>query len=134
MPRSIIGEGPANIINAGVVANIQQAIYQDSATTLLVMRAEATQKFIAIPPVVNPLNSVLLSNHLLLAGAPQAVEIYRDDDFYLSINSFVSSQVGAWIPGGVIKYIPLNPGLTGNTLAVVAVTGTSLLRVNFVQL
>lgn len=134
MPRSIINKQSADLLSDGIVANIQQAIYQDNATTFLVMRAEASQKFIAIPPVVNPLNTAISSNHLLLAGMPQAVEIYRDEEYYIAFNSSVFSNTGAWIPGGVLKYIPLNPGLAGNTLAVVAITGTSPLRANWIQL
>lgn len=134
MPRSVIRPVAADLINAGIVANIQQAIYQDSATNLLVMRAEATQKFIAIPPVVDPLNSAVSSMHLFIPGMPQAVEVYRDEEFYIAFNSSVFSNTGAWVPGGTIKYVPLNPGLTGNTLAVVAITGTSLMRANWVQL
>ena len=130
MPRSIINKVEADLLNDLIIANVQQAIYQDNATNFLVMRAEATQKFIAIPPIQAPDGSY--SQSLLYPGIPVAVELYRDQEFYIAFNSVVTSQSG-WIPGGALKLISLNPGMVGSTLAVTAVTGTNPLRVNWVQ-
>ena len=130
MPRSLISKAAADILGDLVIANVQQAIYQDSTTVRLVMRAEATQKFIAIPPIISP----SFSQHLQLAGMPQGIELYRDQEFYFAFNSTVNTDSGGWVPGGVQKVYPLNPGLTGSTLAIITVVGTNDLRVNWLQL
>lgn len=132
MPRSLIKKEAAQIRDALVVANIQQALYvhPGSYTTEQVAFADATQRFIAVPPIISP----AFSNHLLLPGMPEAVEVYRDQEFYLVFNSSVFSNTGAWVPGGAVKLISLNPGLTGSTLAFMATTGTDKLRINWVQL
>ena len=132
MPRSVIRKEAAQIRDALIVANIQQALYvhPNAYTDRQVAIADATQRFIAIPPITSP----AFSNHLLLPGMPEAVELYRDEEFYFAFNSQVFSNTGAWVPGGAVKLISLNPGLTGSTLSFMATEGTSDLRVHWVQL
>ena len=134
MPRSrALSIGESQLISEGVVANYQQAIYTHPGgyTNRTVAIADNTQRFIAVPPIQAPDGS--FSQHLLYPGQPVGVEIYRDEEYYIAFNSTVASNTGAWVPGGIIKYIPLHPNLAGNTLALHATVGTSDFRVNWVQ-
>lgn len=134
MPRSVQGREAAQIQGALIVANYQQAIYTHPgvATNDHVAFADASIRYIAIPPIRTPAGQY--SNHLALEGVPQAVELYRDQEYFIAFGSTVSSQSGAWIPGGAVKLISLNPGHAGNTLAFTAVVGTDKLRINWVQI
>lgn len=142
------GLGPvalANLANSPV-GNIQQGIILPGVqfSNSNAMLVDQSPKFLAIPPVFTSavgltprgtpsFSPVGFSNHLALEGPPFAAELYRADEFYLAFGSTVNTQVGAWIPGGIQKVIPLDPGLIGDTMAFCATVGTSPLRVNFLQ-
>ena len=129
--RASLHPNASKLIAEQVAANIQQALYHwpAGATSGHVPFADATQRFIAIPPVLAPSES----NHLLLPGPPIAVEIYRAQDMYFAFNSQVSTLTGAILVGGLWKTIPLHPGLRGDTLAMVANVGTDRVYVNWIQ-
>lgn len=101
-----------------------------SAGTPNVYFMGATNTFVAIPPVGG-------SQPFTYKGGPRAVELYRETGEYFLAMAFQSgpfahTNTAGWMPGGVLKYIPIDADMLGKTMAVTAVQGTGGLRVNFV--
>ena len=116
-------------LTAPLFWDLQGFIYNhpESVTTGNVFFADASARFIGVPPLNNtngPTNTSrgAPGEHALYRDGPTVVYIYRDNDFWLRMDTIAESRESFRVPGGVAFPIPMNPGV--RTLSVVAVTGT----------
>ena len=115
-----------------------QYIHPGSVTTGTIPMADATARYMAVPPVSGTyalVNQALVRYNPSVASMeyldhrPSAVKLYRDDEYYVSIDAVPDTQNGMWMPGGAQEVFLLNPGV--KTLAWVSVTNTSPLRMSW---
>mgnify|MGYP001591351083 CR=1 FL=1 len=98
---------------------VHGAVATDGAFT----PADASMRAIAIPPI-------RFSGTNQTTGPftqpPDAVQLYRDDEYYINMDTLAASNFGAWLPGGAAWTILLDP--SQRTIFYAAALNTGPLR------
>lgn len=118
MSRRAVTKNDREVINAPAFWRMQQwaPVHPGVATTGAFTPADATMRWIGVPPVTDT----------TIPPRPDAVKLFRGDDFYLALDTIANSNFGAFMPGNIEHIIPLNPGVA--TLAYSATVNTGALR------
>lgn len=83
--------------------------------------ADGTIRYVGVPPVTGTTDPLQIR--------PSLLELFRTEDFYLSLDSGATSRA-AFRAGNFYHIIPLNPGV--QTISYSATRGTAELRGNWI--
>lgn len=97
-----------------------QPVHPGVATNGSFTPADASVRWIGVPP---------FTNTKIGTPRPDAVGLFRTDDFFLALDTVAYTNLAAFMPGNILHVIPLNGGVA--TLSYSAVTNTGALRGNW---
>lgn len=132
MSRRNLTPSERNQYSQEVYYDFQQAqyIHPGGYTNQHIPMADATVRFIGVPPVAGTQGHapVMASNG---APRPSSVRLYRDsgNDYWLRFDTAADTRYGSRFFGGVEYSIPINPDV--KTISWVSTINTSPLFINF---